>query len=42
LLWLWTDVIGISKFLAPLISLLITVPVNFLMNKFWTFKTVKN
>ncbi len=42
LLWLWTDVLGISKFLAPLISLLITVPVNFLLNKFWTFKGAKN
>ncbi|MEA4888117.1 MAG: GtrA family protein [Clostridiaceae bacterium] len=42
LLWLWTDVLGISKFLAPLISLLITVPVNFLLNKFWTFKAVRN
>lgn len=30
--------LGISQLIAPIINLIITVPLNFLMNKFWTFK----
>lgn len=37
--WLWVSVIGISKYIAPLINLIISVPLNFLINKFWTFKS---
>lgn len=37
--WLWIGVFGISKYIAPLINLLISVPVNFIMNKFWAFKS---
>ena len=29
---------GISEVIAPLLSLVITIPLNFIMNKFWTFK----
>ncbi|MCR4688317.1 MAG: GtrA family protein [Saccharofermentans sp.] len=39
--WLWVDVLGISKFLAPIINLFISVPVNFLLNKLWAFKSKK-
>ncbi len=35
---LWVEVLGIDKMLAPIINLLISVPVNFVMNKFWAFK----
>lgn len=35
---LWVQVLGIDKMLAPIINLLISVPVNFIMNKFWAFK----
>lgn len=35
---LWVQVLGIDKMLAPIINLLISVPVNFVMNKFWAFK----
>lgn len=38
LLYLWVDVLGVSEVIAPIISLLITIPMNFLLNKFWTFK----
>lgn len=38
LLWLWVDKLGISEGLAPLINLCITIPLNFLINKFWTFQ----
>ena len=38
LLWLWVNIFSISEFIAPLINLIITVPLNFLINKYWTFK----
>lgn len=39
LLWLFIDVMLMSEFVAPLIILLITVPTNFILNKYWSFKT---
>lgn len=38
LLWVEVNFLGISKVLAPPITLLITVPLNFCINKFWTFR----
>ncbi len=38
LMVLWVQMLGISEFLAPIINLLISVPINFLINKFWAFK----
>ena len=38
LLVLWVQVLHISEFVAPLINLVVSVPVNFLINKFWAFK----
>ena len=38
LLYLQVDIIGWSKQIAPLVNLLVTIPLNFLLNKFWTFK----
>ncbi len=38
LLVLWVQVFHISEFIAPIINLLISVPVNFIINKFWAFK----
>lgn len=38
LLWLWVDVLGISANLAPIINLVFTVPLNFIINKFWAFR----
>ncbi len=35
---LWVQLIGISKELAPILNLLVSVPLNFLMNKFWAFR----
>lgn len=37
--WLRISVVGISKYIAPLINLIITVPLNFVINKFWAFKS---
>ena len=38
LLFLMVQVIGLSELIAPLINLVITIPINFLLNKFWAFK----
>ena len=42
LLYIYIDRLGISKYLAPLFVLFITVPINFLLNKLWAFKTKKS
>lgn len=36
--WVWITKIGISRYLAPLINLMICVPVNYFINRFWTFR----
>ncbi len=38
LLYLWVDLLHISAFIAPIINLLVSVPINFIINKFWAFK----
>ena len=39
LLILWVNILGISEFIAPIINLIVSVPLNFIINKFWAFKT---
>lgn len=41
LLILWIEILHISQFIAPLINLIITIPINFIMNKLWAFKSNK-
>ena len=41
LLALWVDVCGLSANLAPIINLLVTIPLNFVLNKFWAFREKK-
>lgn len=38
LLYIMVDCLGISEYVAPIINLCITVPLNFVMNKLWAFK----
>jgi putative flippase GtrA len=38
LLFVMVELLGISQYVAPIINLVITIPLNFLINKFWTFK----
>lgn len=38
LLVLWVQVCRISEYIAPIINLLVSVPINFVMNKFWAFR----
>lgn len=38
---IWINLLYISKYLAPLINLVISVPLNFIINKLWAFKSEK-
>ena len=38
LLYIQVEILKWSETIAPLVNLLITIPLNFLMNKYWTFK----
>lgn len=38
LLFVMVQYFGISEVIAPIITLVITIPLNFFMNKFWAFK----
>ena len=38
LLFIWVNIFHISEFIAPIINLLVSVPLNFIINKFWAFK----
>jgi putative flippase GtrA len=38
MLYLMVDQLKFSKYLAPLVVLIITIPVNFILNKKWAFK----
>ena len=42
LLVFWVQFCHISELIAPIINLLVSVPINFLINKFWAFKGDKN
>jgi len=41
LLMLWIEVAGISERIAPFINVVLLTPVNFLLNKFFTFRSLK-
>ncbi len=42
LLTFWVEVLAISAGIAPLINLLITIPLNYLLNKHWAFRKGKD
>ena len=42
LLMLWVNILSINDYVAPILSLIITVPLNFVIQKFWAFKDKKN
>ena len=41
LLLLWVRVFNINEYIAPIFSLIITVPLNFIIQKFWVFRDIK-
>ena len=38
LLVLWVEILHFPELIAPLVNLLITIPLNFLLNKYWAYK----
>lgn len=38
LLVFWVQVCDVSEYIAPIINLLVSVPLNFVINKFWAFR----
>ena len=41
LLYIWIEVFNISDKIAPIINVVITTPINCLLNKYWVFKKIK-
>ena len=41
-MYLWVDVLKISEYIAPILTLLITVPYNFIFSKLWVFAQKEN
>lgn len=41
LLYFWIQIVKISEFVSPIINIIICVPLNFVLNKFWAFKKEK-
>lgn len=37
LLYFWVDILNFSKIIAPLFNLIISVPINFILNRQWAF-----
>ncbi len=37
-LYIWVEMLDISKSIAPIINLIVTVPLNFILNKYWAFR----
>ena len=38
LLYVWIEIFNISDKIAPIINVIITTPINYLLNKYWVFK----
>ena len=38
LMWLDVQVLGLSESLSPILTLIVTIPLNFVVNKLWTFR----
>ena len=41
LLWMEVRFFNVDKVIAPIVNLIITIPLNFLINKYWTFRRKK-
>lgn len=39
LLIFWVKILNLSEFIAPILNLIISVPLNFIINKFWAFRS---
>jgi len=41
LLIFWVQILHVSEFIAPIINIFVSVPINFIINKLWAFKAKK-
>lgn len=41
LLYMWIEWMSIHPLIAPLLNLVVTIPMNFLLNKYWVFRKIK-
>lgn len=41
-LYVLVDIIKINEYVAPIVCLIVTVPLNFIIQKIWAFKEVRN
>lgn len=39
LMWLWVDVFSMHKILAQVLTICFTMPLNFILNKIWTYRS---
>lgn len=39
LLVIWVDVLHLSEYIGPILNLFITIPLNFILNKIWAFRS---
>lgn len=42
MLWIEVSFFAVGKNIAPIVNLIITIPLNFIINKLWTFKVKDN
>lgn len=42
LLMIWVEYFKLPEWIGPLINLIITIPLNFIINKFWAFREDKD
>lgn len=40
LTFVWIEYLDVNVYLPPILNLILTVPCNFLLNKYWAFRTV--
>lgn len=38
LLYIWNDLAGLNPNISPVINLVFTIPINFILNKFWAYR----
>ena len=38
LLFIWIDILSANEIVASLLNLVITIPLNYVINKFWSYK----
>jgi putative flippase GtrA len=37
-MYIWIDIVFLSRYIAPILTLCITIPFNYIFSKFWAFR----